>query len=155
MTNSVKSTCSTLLYTWYLLIHMNRRMCRSIQSQQHYAIKSIPDLHPGLMTKEVLSGTQKAEVQNIQHASFISLFLFQSFSKLFISPWCCRKETIMDAKQKVTHIPPLSVLHFLKSFFFWFALQPQGDEERWYSYLPVFSDKLPEELKLVLADLRF
>lgn len=62
--------------------------------------------------KGVSGGTQKA-VPPTFSMLLSSLFLFQSFSELFISPWCCRKEVITDAKQKVTHIPPL-VFYFFK-----------------------------------------
>lgn len=58
--------------------------------------------------------------QSLEHSAFFFhlCLYFKAFSKLFISPWCCRKEVIRDAKQKVTHIPPLPVFYFLKPFFF-------------------------------------
>lgn len=66
------------------------------------------------MTRGAPGGTQKAESGTFSFLLWC-LPLFQSFAKLFISPWCCCKETIMDAKQRVTHIPPLPSFHFLKS----------------------------------------
>lgn len=73
--------------------------------------------------------------QSLEHSAFFFhlCLYFKAFSKLFISPWCCRKEVIRDAKQKVTHIPPLPVFYFLKPFFFWFSLQPCGGE-RWNTH---------------------
>lgn len=57
-------------------------------------VKRIPDLQYIL-----LSGKQSPR----SVCFFYLSGLFQSISKLFISPWCWREELIMDAKQKVTH----------------------------------------------------
>lgn len=69
--------------------------------------------------------------QSLEHSAFFFhlCLYFKAFSKLFISPWCCRKEVIRDAKQKVTHIPPLPVFYFLKPFFSGFPSSPVEEKD--------------------------